>query len=336
MKKNFLCFILTVFLFSMALTQNTITEFAAAPNGTVQLEGNLTDGQPISDLSWAWSSNNACFPKTQEHLFTGHHVFFKTEIPRRSEMTIRVIPNDPAANFSIYAYSGGGGALPPQLQSCVSCEANHEIPGMQQDHTRRVQLRAINNPYSVTIAVVGAEGLTSGAFTLEVSLEGGEEEGEYTQAQIPLYRAPSEKGSALAYRGDLGDGVLVHDLSWAWNSSNACFPKTQKEQYEGHHQLYLTDIPTHSEMTITLIPDDPNTNLNLYAYSFGGDLRLVPQLTSCVSCEAGYQSRQGLKKQVRQVELRAVNRPYQVVIGVAGGKGVTAGSYQLQIQVVDY
>jgi hypothetical protein len=336
MKKIFLLPVLIFCFHMMAYSQNQVTEFAATPNGTVRLEGNLASGQQITDLSWAWNSSNACFPKTQEHLFTGNHVFFKTEIPKRSEMTIRVIPTDKSANFSVYAYSGGGGALPPQLQSCVSCEANNEIPGMQQDHTRKVQLRAINNPYPVTIGVVGAEGLTSGAFTLEVSLEGGEETAQQAQAKIPLYKAPSEKGKALGYRGDLAEGELLHDLSWAWASNNACFPKTQQEQYQGKHQLYVTEIPAHSEMTITLVPEDPKANLNLYAYSFSGDLRLVPELSSCVSCEAGYQSRQGLKKHLRQVELRAVNRAYQVVIGVAGGEGVESGAYQLQIEVKDY
>ncbi|MEZ4992018.1 MAG: hypothetical protein R2824_16470 [Saprospiraceae bacterium] len=336
MKKNFLFSVCMLLLMPLAYTQDQIVEFTATPNGTVKLDGDLSAGHQLTDLSWAWNSSNACFPKTQEHLFTGNHVFYKTEIPRRSEMTIRVIPADKNANFSVYAYSGGSGALPPQLPSCVSCEANNEIPGMRQDHTRKVQLRAVNNPYPVTIGVVGAEGLTAGAFTLEVTLEGGEEEVDRPQAQIPLYKAPSEKGKALGYRGDLAEGELMNDLSWAWSSNNACFPKTQEEQYKGHHQLYLTEIPAHSEMTITLVPDDPQENLNLYAYSFGGDLRLVPNLSSCVSCEAGYQPRQGLKKHLRQVELRAVNRPYQVVIGVAGGKGVTSGAYQLQIQVKDY
>ncbi|MEL7340523.1 MAG: hypothetical protein AAGM67_08565, partial [Bacteroidota bacterium] len=59
---------------------------------------------------------------------------------------------------------------------CVRCEADHKWDykrrGKTQDHTRTVtDILAINNPYKVIIGVVGAEGLSEGEYTLEVSLK---------------------------------------------------------------------------------------------------------------------------------------------------------------------
>ena len=63
-------------------------------NGTVSYEGNLSEGQSLSDLRWAANSSVACFPATQNQKFTGNHVFYSTTIPKRSEMFIKVIPKD--------------------------------------------------------------------------------------------------------------------------------------------------------------------------------------------------------------------------------------------------
>ena len=90
-------------------------------------------------------------------------------------MVIRLIPKDPSQNMSLYAYSGGHGALPPALYSCVSCEADfhqdrQHVGRPKPDHTRSVELRAVTRPYPVTIGVVGANELDSGAFYLEVTV----------------------------------------------------------------------------------------------------------------------------------------------------------------------
>jgi len=119
-------------------------------------ELNLDKGQPFTSLDWAWSSQNACFVELRAEFFTGNNVFFRTEIPKYSTMVIRLIPKDKRQNMSLYAYSGGHGALPPELPSCVSCEAD-----FHQDVTR---------PYPVTIGVVGANGLAEGDFVIEVTV----------------------------------------------------------------------------------------------------------------------------------------------------------------------
>lgn len=336
MKTYFFTFLLFVGLTSKtAFTQNEIKVIEAQANATVILEDELSLGKKMPDLSWAWSSQNACFVETQQKKFTGNHLLYQAEIPPRSEMIIRLIPDDESANFSLYAYSGGGGAIVPDLPACVSCEADYKwdfkYRGKTQDHTRKVELRAINNSYPVTIGVVGANGLTSGAFTLEITLKGGEIVKTEAQPEIPVLKAESRKGEALSYTGNLNEGVFVYNLDWAWSSQNACFPATQKDLFEGHHQLYVTELPRYSELTIILVPDDPKTTLNLYAYSVGQNLQLVPNLSSCVSCEASYQAQAGFDLHQRRVQLRAVNNPYQVVIGVAGAKGVTSGGYTLEL-----
>jgi len=307
------------------------------PNATVSVEGQLEDGTPMDDLSWAWSSQNACFVETQKHKFTGHHVLFQTELPRRAELFIKVIPKDKNANFSLYAYSGNGQSIVPALRSCVSCEADYKwdykYRGKTQDHTRSVSLRAVNNPYTVTIGVVGADGLNSGAFTLELRLEGGEQPLRKVQMPLPTYQLPKPAAVPISFEGRLEDGKPLHDLSWAWNSQNACFVAPRKEAFSGHHLLHLTEIPPHSELNIELTPKDPKANMSLYAYSHGGDkYRMVPELSSCVSCEADFQSTYGNSSSTtRTVSLRAVNNPYKVVIGVAGANGLDKGDYTLSI-----
>jgi len=325
-----------ILLATGVFSQRTLIPIQAVPNATVKWPGDLDQGQKMEDLSWAWSSQNACFVSSQQQKFTGHHVLFQTEILPRAVMTIRVIPADPQANFSLYAYSGGGGAVVPDLPSCVSCEADYKwdfkYRGKTQDHTRSVELRAVNNPYPVTIGVVGSEGLAGGAFTLEVTLEGGETAEQKVQKKIPLYEAPVEKGRLAVYEAGLAEGEWMHDLSWAWSSQNVCFTAPQQDHFKGFHQLYLTGLPEHSELSITLVPDDPAVSLNLYAYSFSGDLRLVPDLSSCVSCEASFSSGRQ-ERHHRKVDLRAVNHPYRVIIGVAGAEGVQSGKYRLELNL---
>jgi len=87
-------------ILSIMSPQPAITTIEPVANGEVLYKGNLSQGQPLDDLSWAWSSANACFPETQKHKFTGNHVFFSGIIPKYSEMTVTVIPDDATANFS--------------------------------------------------------------------------------------------------------------------------------------------------------------------------------------------------------------------------------------------
>ena len=168
----FLCACFTV------IAQPKVSEIQPVPNGEVSYSGSLSEGTVINDLSWAWSSQNACFPETQKKKFTGNHVFFTGVIPKYSEMEVTVIPKDKTKDFSIYAYEIGvdNMRLVPDLDRCIRCEADHKWDrpkrGKTQDHTRTVtNLVAINRPYRVVIGVTGANGLTEGDFTLQVKMK---------------------------------------------------------------------------------------------------------------------------------------------------------------------
>ena len=131
----------------------------------------------LTDLSWAWNSSNACFPATQKAKFTGNHVFFVTELPARSIMTVTVKPKKSGVNLSIYGYqiAPGKTTLPEDLQSCVTCEAEHkwDYPkrGKTQGDERTITFNATTNSYNIFIGVAGADGLTEGDFTLSITLK---------------------------------------------------------------------------------------------------------------------------------------------------------------------
>ncbi len=157
--------------------QPQIYAIEPVPNNEVAYTGDLSEGIVLDDLSWAWDSSIACFPETQRSKFTGKHLFFTGIIPKYSEMTVTVVPDDPTANFSIYAYEIGvnNTDLVPNLSSCIRCEADHKrernfVGKEPQNHTRTVSnLVAINREYRVVIGVTGADGLEEGTFTLIVA-----------------------------------------------------------------------------------------------------------------------------------------------------------------------
>ncbi|MBN2891108.1 MAG: hypothetical protein JXL97_04505 [Bacteroidales bacterium] len=344
MKKLLSFFLVLIFSFSlMAQFPDNVTELNVTPNNEFSVKGNLSQGEKIDDLSWASSSSVACFPGTQNTKFRGNHVLYSMELPPYSELTITVIPDDKSANFSLYAYQIGSTnySTVPDLNSCVTCEADYkwDYPkrGQTQDHSRHVYLNAIKNPYNVVIGVVGAEGLETGGYTLQIDLKTKIDNSD-KQQPLKMYTAKSEKGKILTYGGDLSEGVIIYDLSWAANSSVACFPATQNDKFSGNQIIYITEIPAHSEMDITVVPDDEDANFSIWAYMVGTtNDAMVPNLTSCVTCEAEYKwdypKKGKTQDHTRTVHLNAISNPYRVVIGVAGADGLTTGKFKLKISV---
>jgi hypothetical protein len=157
--------------------QTTVYSIKNAPNMTSTVTGSLKDGKKLASLGWASSSSNACFPATQNSKFTGNHVLFVTDMPPHSIMTVTVTPKTSGANLSIYGYQIGAGKtiLPENLQSCVTCEADHkwDYPkrGKVQTDARTITFNSIGNSYSIVIGIAGADGLTEGDFSVAVSLK---------------------------------------------------------------------------------------------------------------------------------------------------------------------
>jgi len=347
MKKKLV--IVTVFLFMsgiiLAQFPNNVTPVEAKPNATVKVKGNLSSGQIMNDLSWAWRSSTACFPGTQKSKFTGNHVLYSTQIPPHAIMNVILTPDNKNADFSLYAYQIGttNYSTVPNLSSCVTCEADHkwDYPkkGRTQDHTRSVSLNAIKNPYNVVIGVVGSKGLSSGGYTLSVQLKGGEEIKLSDQKPVIPIVVNSEKGKTVEVTGKLSQGVLIHDLSWAWNSSVACFPATQKKKFTGNHVVYVTQIPKYSKMKITVVPKDKSANFSLYAYEVGKtSTAIVPNLPSCISCEVDHKWDRPHKGKIQDhtrtvSNITAINNPYKVVIGVVGADGLKEGDFTLKVKL---
>jgi hypothetical protein len=142
----------------------------------------------------------------------------------------------------------------------------------------------------------------------------------------------------VAFAGTLENGVVMEDLSWAWNSSVACFPETQASKFRGRHVMYLVDIPRYSELEITVVPTDKSVNYSLYAYQAGQitEDNLVPNLSSCIRCEADHKWDRNYvnrtQDHTRTVKnILAINNPYQALIVVVGPEGAEEGEFQLQI-----
>jgi hypothetical protein len=144
---------------------------------TTSFKGNIKEGEKIT-LNWAALSNMACFPATRFVEFEGNHLFYWVDLPVRSEMYITVKPLN-GKRINVYAYSGfDGSTLPPDVVSCVSCEAGYEkwsamkTPKNFQKSAgnQTIRLNAINNPYRVLIGVAGAKGVLEGDFELTISV----------------------------------------------------------------------------------------------------------------------------------------------------------------------
>lgn len=169
-------FTLLLLITGLLTAQTTVTDTLEARSGeTMSYTYNLNQGSPMASLGWAWDSQNACFVEPRKDFFTGNHVLFRTAIPKYSTMIIRVIPTG-KSKLGMYAYSGGWGALPPELPGCVSCEADfpRDRPSISRGNKtaiRTVELRAVNRPYPVTIGVAGAQGLREGEFTVEITVK---------------------------------------------------------------------------------------------------------------------------------------------------------------------
>jgi len=141
--------------------------------------------------------------------------------------------------------------------------------------------------------------------------------------------------------GDLKSGVPMQ-LGWAERSSVACFPGTRFEMFNGNHVLYRVTMPARSRLTIGLVPKGGKA-INLYALRQGAaETAAPPNISSAISCEASYpiyanlptgRTVQNRDDGTRKIEFISVGSPYSILIGVAGAKGLTEGSFTLGINI---
>lgn len=291
--------------------------------------GDISSGKRVA-LGWASNSSVACFPATQNTAFEGKHVLYATSLPAQSELKITLTPSDPKVDLSLYAYTIGSTDfthVPPNVPSVTACEASNSTsangnPGAAES----VNLVATTNPYNVVIGVAGTKGTVAGAYTLKLNLTS---KGVTSSATL----TPTAVGSSSSTSSSLDKGGVI-DLGWAAQSSMACFPATENVNFTGNHVLFTTQLPKQSEMTITAVPGSSTQNLSLYAYTVSatGTPSLPPNVSSAVSCEAGYDQKTDHNPGVTEtVKLIATTNSYNVVIGVAGAGTTKTGAFQLNV-----
>jgi hypothetical protein len=152
------------------------------------------------------------------------------------------------------------------------------------------------------------------------------------------WSVPASPNKAALYKGDLADGAVIEDLSWASTSSNACWPATENTYFRGNHVFFVSSIPPNAELTVTVIPDDVNTNLSIYGFQLGTNTtNFPPDISSCVACESERKwDRPKVGKtqdHTRSIYFNSTTDSYRVVIGVAGADGLKTGTFNIKFDL---
>jgi len=138
--------------------------------------------------------------------------------------------------------------------------------------------------------------------------------------------------------GSLSEGSKLASLSFAWNSSIACFPSTQQAKFTGNHVFYTVQMPSHSIVKATIEPKIAGTNLSLYGYQLPPDAHTLPDsLSWVVTCEADYKwdrPKAGrTQTDARTISFNSIDGSHTLMIAVAGPEGATSGDYTLKISL---
>ncbi len=148
-----------------------------------------------------------------------------------------------------------------------------------------------------------------------------------------------ESKSEILETGNLKDGSTI-PLKWAESSQVACFPGTRFNEFQGNHILYRVQLPSYSQIKITVKPKDKKDRINVYALRLGVDnMDTPPNIFRAGSCEAAYPIYAGKpnyrkSNKAQSVELMSIRNPYSILIGVAGAVGVKEGEYELEIELL--
>ena len=142
--------------------------------------------------------------------------------------------------------------------------------------------------------------------------------------------------------GNINKGQII-PMGWAESSQVALVPATRFEQFNGNQVFYRIMMPAASVITIKMRPEE-GKKINLYALrqSARGAQEVPPNVTRAISSEASYpiyanmgggRRVQNQDNGLREVEFMSVNRPYSILIGVAGAEGETDGEFLMRIEI---
>lgn len=300
-------------------------------DGETSTSGDVASGR-CTALDFADDSAIACFPGTQFDDFSGNQVYFALSEPLRPDSiaTITMTPTD-GADLHIYGYMMNTNRfyVPPAVGSVTTCEA-----GYSPNETAVPETIEFQNPgdreHNVFFAVSGPEGITQGAFDIQVTVDVYEPNcpeslpGEsYTSWPAQVQTLSPTVDERETYAGDLASGACTN-VNFAEDSANACFPATEFEHFTGNQVFYALDLPAGHDLDISLTSGDAS----LWGYQASASTFQVPPAISNIGiCE--YSTGGGPKLRFQNAGGSAQN----VFFAVAGGEGVVSGGYELALEV---
>lgn len=329
--------------------------YAAWPQsvGTISLDtdgkgsatGDLATGA-CTNLAFASSSQNACFPATQFAAFQGHQVAYvlADPLPAKSVLDLVVTP-DAGVDVNVYGYLLGSKSffLPPKLPSSLACEASYANgkanPGVAESlHFEN----PTDSAYQVVLVVAGPSGVTSGGFSIEATQQVAKPQ---CPASLPgqpntawpknvTVLKPGTDGKAKV-AGELATGACTN-LAFASSSQNACFPATQHSKFDGKQNFYALAGELGAKQTLTVrAKPAAGVDISLYGYIMGtGAWFTPPYVPSVVACEAS--PVKGWANPGEEEVITFANptvNAYHVFFAVAGAAGAATGAYQVEIEV---
>lgn len=135
------------------------------------IDADLNEGAAI-DLEWADQADVGCWPGNEHDNFRGTHLFYSTVLPALSTLQVTVTPAA-GVDVSVYLLASGTSQfeMPPGVETASDCEAGYDAPDdSNPGEAESATLSAGGDAYNVLIGVAGADGHTSGAFTLDVAI----------------------------------------------------------------------------------------------------------------------------------------------------------------------
>ena len=298
----------------------------------------------------------ACFPATKSAFFEGEHAFFALEepLPPQSELTIEVVPGDPALDVNLYGFITGTTSfhVPPYVPGVTACEASYPIGLTGVGNPGASEFVLFQNPstkswYNVFFAVATPGNVAgAGPFTIVADITTadpwcpeslpGESYAAWPDTVTVL--TPDASGVATA-SGTLADGACVN-TDFAADSAVACFPGTRAHHFHGHHVFYALSTPIAGGhiVTVTATPTSASKDISLYGYLTGSYL-VPPQVPSVLQCEASYPASVGGAGNPGAAETISFapggSGSYKLFFAVTGtDSDGTTGGFDIEVQIL--
>ncbi|MFT6398136.1 MAG: hypothetical protein ACJAYU_002891 [Bradymonadia bacterium] len=142
-------------------------------------------------------------------------------------------------------------------------------------------------------------------------------------------------GTATA-SGDISTGQCT-GLDFAEDSSIACFPATQFDDFAGNQVFFALAEPLRADsiLKVTVTPTD-GADLHVYGYRSNTDQFYVPPAVgSVISCEAGYSPNERGVPETIEFQ-NPGTREHNVFFAVSGPTDVTAGAFDILVELDVY